>query len=490
MNVFRHRPSLLWLVVLMWGSALAIAASGFILTNPDIAGNFLVGEDYTMLLALSVVLIGMAMVPFVLGIRNGPIDWFAVIYVMACAYVLNFALRSVYLVLGHTPIGILAYWDTLVEAMTYVILGFAAMLLGYFVAFGDKVAQLLPSFNFKRQLSPSFGRVGILYIIGYGAHYLNTHELLSGAFTYYLISLSQFTSFALALCIINALVSSSNRMIWFVFFLVLLPLQSLYALVWSIAKFALIEPVYIFLICYHYLKRRLPLKLVVPAVLIIVGIIFPMIPVYRGQSPAAYTLPRITDTMEDLIKGGWQNYGELVIDSVMMRPHLIDSLALVVKYSSAPDVLSGMSEYLRIPIYAFLPRVFWSDKPIGQSLIFGVDYLGTTGMVSVGVSNPGDLYSNLGLPGLICGMFILGFIYRFIYEYLIARHRGIPLIDRVPYLFIYIFALEQLYLGFEVSVSVAISELIRRLILLLLVVFYLCAPYRGASLQGLRWDRK
>jgi hypothetical protein len=87
-------------------------------------------------------------------------------------------------------------------------------------------------------------------------------------------------------------------------------------------------------------------------------------------------------------------------------------------------------------------------------------------------------------------MFILGFIYRFIYEYLIARHRGIPLIDRVPYLFIYIFALEQLYLGFEVSVSVAISELIRRLILLLLVVFYLCAPYRGASLQGLRWDRK
>jgi hypothetical protein len=470
----------------MWGSALVIAAFGFILTSPNITGKYLVGDDATMLLALSVVLIGLAMVPFILGKRKGSIDWFAVIYVMAGAYVLNFALRAVYLITAHTPIGILAYWDTLVEAMTYVILGFAAMLLGYYAAFGDKVAKLLPSFNLKWQLSPSLGKVAILYIIGLSAQYLNSHEFVSGTFTYYLISLSQLTSFALALSIINALVCTSNRKMWWAFFLVLLPLQSLYALVWSIAKFALIEPVYLLLICYHYLKGRLPLRLVVPAIVIIVGIIFPMIMLYRGQLPSGHTLPRITSTMEDLIRGGWESYNDLVIDSVMMRPHLIDSLALVVKYSSPPDVLSGIGEYLRIPLYAFLPRVFWSEKPIGQSLLFGVDYLGTTGMVSVGVSNPGDLYSNLGLAGLIVGMFVLGFIYRFIYEYLIAKRRGVPLADLVPYLFIYIFALEQLYLGFEVGVSVGISELIRRLVLLVLVVLYMRASYPSAALRGLR----
>jgi hypothetical protein len=244
--------------------------------------------------------------------------------------------------------------------------------------------------------------------------------------------------------------------------------------------------VYIFLICYHYLKGGLPFKFLVPAALIIIGVIFPIITLYLGQSPTGHTLPRIINTTEDLIRGGWQSYSDLVIDSVMMRSHLLDSVALVIKYSSPPDVLSGIGEYLRIPLYAFFPRLFWSDKPIGQSLIFGVDYLGTTGRVSVGVSNPGDLYSNLGLAGLILGMFVLGFIYRFIYEYFIVKHRRMPLPALAPYLFIYIFALEQLYLGFEVGVSVGFSELIRRLVLLVLVVLYLCAPYRSASLRAFR----
>ena len=490
MTVFKHRSSSLWFVVVMWGSALVIVAFGFILTSPDIAGDFLVGDDATMLLALSVVLIGLAMVPFVVGKRNGPIDWFAVIYVMANAYALNFALRAVYLITAHTPIGIFAYWDTLVEAMTYVLLGFGAMLLGYYAAFGDKVAQLLPSFNLKWQLSPSLGKVAILYIIGSGAHYLLSLEVVSVTFTYYWIALSQLTSFALAVSIINALISSTNRRMWRAFVLVLLPLQSLYALVWSTGKFALIEPVYILLICYHYLKGRLPFKLFVPAVLIIVGVIFPIITVYRGQSPSAYTLTRITNTMEDLIRRGWQGYSDLVIDSVMMRSHLMDSVALVVKYSSPPDVLSGIGEYLRIPLYAFLPRVFWSEKPIGQGVIFGVDYLGTTGMVSVGVSNPGDLYSNLGLAGLIVGMFVLGFTYRFVYEYFIVKHRGSPLPAMIPYLFIYIFALEQLYLGFESAISTGMSELIRRMVFLVLVVLFLRAPYRSASLRAFRWNPK
>jgi hypothetical protein len=482
-TVFKHRSSSLWVVVVMWGSALVIVAFGFILTSPDIAGDFLVGDDATMLLALSVVLIGLAMVPFVVGKRNGPIDWFAVIYVVAGAYVLNFALRLMYLMATGTTIGILPYWDTLVEAMTYVLMGFGAMLLGYYVAFGDKVAQWLPSFNLKWQLSPSLGKVAILYIIGFGARFLLSLEIVSSTYLYYFIALSYLTPFVLAISIINALVSPANRGMWRAFVLVLLPLQLLYALVWSSGKFALIEPVYILLICYHYLKGRLPFKLFVPAALIIVGVIFPIITVYRGQSPSAYTLTQITNTMEDLIRGGWQGYSDLVIDSVMMRSHLMDSVALVVKYSSPPDVLSGIGEYMRIPLYAFLPRVFWSEKPIGQGVIFGVDYLGTTGMVSVGMSNPGDLYSNLGLTGLIVGMFVLGFIYRFIYEYFIVKHRGSPLPALVPYLFIYIFALEQLYLGFEVAVSVGISELIRRLVLLVLVVLYLRAPYRSAPVR-------
>ena len=467
----------------MWSIALVIAAFGFILTSPDITGKYLVSDDATMLFALSVVLIGLAMVPFILGKRKGSIDWFSVIYVMAGAYVLNFALRPMYLLTTGKTIGILPYWDTLVEAMTYVLMGFGGMLLGYYVAFGDKVAQWLPSFNFKWQFSPSLGRVVILYIVGFGARFVLSLESVSSTYMYYYIALGYLTDFVLAISIINALVSPANRGMWRVFVMVLMALQLFYAFVWSSGKFALIEPVYILLICFHYLKGRLPFKLVVPAALIIVGVIFPIVTMYRAQSPSAYSLPRITNSMEDLIKGGQQSYSDLVIDSVMMRPHLIDSLALVVKYRPPPDVLSGIGEYLRIPLYAFLPRAFWSGKPIDQGLIFGIDYLGTRGGASIGSSNPGDLYSNLGLAGLVVGMFVLGLLYRFIYEYLIVKHRHRPLSALVPYLFIYIFALEQLYLGFEIPVSLGISELIRRLILLMLVLLYLRAPYHSASLR-------
>jgi hypothetical protein len=377
----------------------------------------------------------------------------------------------------------LPYWDTLVEAMTYVLMGFGAMLLGYYVAFGDKVAQWLPSFNLKWPLSPSLGKVAILYVIGFGARFLLSLEIVSSAYMYYFIALSYLTPFVLAISIINALVSPANRGMWRAFVLILMPLQFIYTFVWSPNKFALIEPLYIFLICYHYLKDRLSFKLFVPATLIIAGVVFPVISVYRDQSPSAYTLTRITNTMEDLIRGGWQGYSDLAIDSVMKRSHLVDSVALVVKYSSNPDVLSGISEYLRIPLYAFLPRVFWSEKPIGQGVIFGVDYMDTAGMVNIGVSNPGDLYSNLGLAGLIVGMFVLGFIYRFVYEYFIVKHRGRPLAALVPYLFIYIFALEQLYLAFEVAVPVGISELIRKIVLLVLVVLYLRAPSHSAPVR-------
>jgi len=468
----------------MWGSALIVAVAGLIFINTDIAANASLSNDENALLALSVVFIGLALSSLAVGRRAGPIDWFAIIYVMAGAYVLNFPLRLMYLMATGTGIGIFPYWDKLVEAMTYVLLGFGAMLLGYYVAFGDKVAQLLPSLNLKWQLSPSLGKLATLYFIGFGARLLLSLEIVSSTYMYYLIVLSYLTSFVLAVSIIYALVSPVNRGMWRAFVLVLMPFQFIYTFVWSPNKMAVIEPLYIFLICYHYLKNRMSLKLFVPAALIIAGVVFPVIAVYRDQSPLVYnTSIGIINTMEDLIRGGWQGYSDLVIDSVMRRSHLVDSVALVVKYSSIPDVLTGIGEYLRIPAYAFWPRAFWSDKPISQSQIFGIDYLGTTGMTSFGLSNPGDLYRNLGLAGLIVGMFVLGFIYRLVYEYFIGKHRGSPLPTLAPYLFIYIFVLEQLYLGFEVAISTGISELLRKLVLLLVVVLHLRAPSHSAPIR-------
>jgi hypothetical protein len=76
-----------------------------------------------------------------------------------------------------------------------------------------------------------------------------------------------------------------------------------------------------------------------------------------------------------------------VFGSVMRRSHLLDSVALVIKYASVPDWTTGLRDYVLIPAYAFLARMFWPDKPIERGVSFGRSYLGPAGDTSIGISS-------------------------------------------------------------------------------------------------------
>ena len=204
-------------------------------------------------------------------------------------------------------------------------------------------------------------------------------------------------------------------------------------------------------------------------------LIFPLIALFRSQSPQQNPLTRIAQTAEAAAMMDWQDRTDSIVQSVMRRVHLVDSLAVVVKYSAMRGGELGGVDYLLIPAYAFFPRAFWPDKPIGQSVTFGMEFFGTGGGVAIGISNPGDLYRHLGLGGIVGGMFVLGVLYRLAYEYLIVKRRDDDWRARLPSLFIYVFVFAQFYLAFEVDLSTGLSELLKKLLLLGLVAWFMRA---------------
>jgi len=70
-------------------------------------------------------------------------------------------------------------------------------------------------------------------------------------------------------------------------------------------------------------------------------------------------------------------------------------------------------EGLDYMVYAFVPRVFWADKPTVTRGAWFSEYLGQarteeSATTSLGQTAPGELYWNFGWPGIVIGMTFLG----------------------------------------------------------------------------------
>lgn len=455
-------------------AAVLTAAAGVLLTNPAMVSELWLGEkDAAALLALSIVFIAVALSPFVLGRRRGGSDWFEIIYVLSAAYVLNFALRGMYDVFMDSTLGVFEYHDTLVQAQLFSLVGFVCLLIGYYLPIARTLAQMFPIPDWCWSVSSGFGRVILLYSVGLGARLVLRLQNVSVEFEYYLSALSQLTSFALAIAVMYGIGALTGRLKWRLFAGAVLPLQLVYAFVWNPNKLALIEPVYLILVCSHYFRKRVRLWVLGLSVLAAAVVIFPVMARYRSEALGLKATTRLNLTFENLATEEQGTYGDLVLESVMRRSHLLDSVAVVIKYASVPDWTTGLRDYVLIPAYAFVPRVVWPNKPIDSAVSFGRNYLGLTGDTSIGISNPGELYANLGLVGIVLGMFSLGVLYRVCYASLMSDRQGTSLGTRLPRVFCYMFLLEQFYFTFESGVSSGLTELLKKAVLLGFVAFFM-----------------
>jgi hypothetical protein len=129
----------------------------------------------------------------------------------------------------------------------------------------------------------------------------------------------------------------------------------------------------------------------------------------------------IKDSLIETAEGG--NLGEVAsletasfmqrLDKVAQREFYGNYVGFLVQDSKAYGFKMGETmEYL---LYAFIPRILWPEKPSVSRGAWYTAYLGGAESESTAASGsaltaPGELYWNFGLPGLVIGMAVLGWL--------------------------------------------------------------------------------
>lgn len=119
------------------------------------------------------------------------------------------------------------------------------------------------------------------------------------------------------------------------------------------------------------------------------------------------------------------------------------------------------------------PRFIWKSKPVitangnefGRRIgVLAPDNTGTF----VGPTFVGDWYMNFGVPGIIGGMFFIGFLFRLIFDYLVRR-TGASLSGLLVYSIVWI----QLMKGFEDSLAPVFAGLVKVVVFLFFIALFL-----------------
>jgi hypothetical protein len=212
--------------------------------------------------------------------------------------------------------------------------------------------------------------------------------------------------------------------------------------------------------------------------------VFPTINVFRESyvTEDASLLSRVADTQDRLRQMTGQEYARFAGDNLMTRSNGVDALALSMKYDVSNE-LGNPAAYAYIPIYAFIPRVIWPDKPIlDQGVRFGRLLLvggleGANSLTSFGMYHIGDLYVSFGTVGLFVGMCALGFMFRLAYAFLDPLHTpdlGIK--------FLYILVIWAMVSGFETDVPTVYANLLKFLLVWIAIKMWL-APSASTAVR-------
>ena len=202
------------------------------------------------------------------------------------------------------------------------------------------------------------------------------------------------------------------------------------------------------LIAFWYARRRIPWKTSLAAVLVVVFVVFPLYFAFRNVRGRYYSQEyRVERSLEQLQKQQATEYAQNSLKTVARRLAIINSTAVVVRECGTHvDYQYGRTLWLGI-ISVAIPRIIWPDKPI---MNIGVDFgktfriTGFKNYSAVSQSMVGELYWNLHVPGIIAGMFLMGFWLGSLYQRFGANggKNAFRLAMYIPLLFISVTAAE------------------------------------------------
>lgn len=153
-----------------------------------------------------------------------------------------------------------------------------------------------------------------------------------------------------------------------------------------------------------------------------------------------------------------------LLDSLFRNFLLYDGFVAVLEHVPYSIDYSYGHGYL-LALIGFIPRVVWPDKPLWGKAVFTHDVFGVDDSIfTYGLA--GELWWNFGLPGILLGAFLYGYILSRLYSYVI-EHRDDPI-----KIILYFLAYSALVLrGFKGGFEAAFMELVIKALLFYFAVF-------------------
>ncbi len=440
----------------------------------------------------------LTLLPVVVRLMTGDLDVFEPIVPISLLIGLAFGIRAMYLVYDPSSFSTwlvrVSFDDFIWRALVMAVAAYCALLVGYYLVAKPVVTLLRHNPYVPRRTWPRTmhgGKLLTLVVVALAAMavrvYLgefaanSTAEVTSVTFVLGILStLAQYAACALALYI----AAGDNRpwlrvLLW----AGVLPLAALQSLAFG-GKTPILLALYAVMAARHYAKRRLSVPVLAAGIVVAVLVVFPTVNAFRVPSERALAGSSTDPTIEgfasrvvaipSLFSGmRASEYAQFAAESVLGRANGIDSLAVIMKYGDAID-LGNPAAYWQIPLYAFVPRAVWHDKPV---ILTGTEFArlfvtpseeGLREYPSIGVFHIGDLYASFGGSGVIIGMCILGFLFRVVYQ-LFDPARSPDLGMK----FVYIVLLWGIVNGFESDIPTIYGNLLKSFLIWILIKLWL-----------------
>jgi hypothetical protein len=456
------------------------------------------------------------LLPLVVRLGAGNLDVFEPIVPISLLIGLAFGIRSMYLVYEPdalvTVLTRVSFEEFIGPALLMTLAGYGALLVGYYVI-ATPVARLLRS---RRPMAKSAWplevhgtKVFALLSVGVLATLVRAgsgelagaagHVQVTSA-TFVLGVLSAFVGYGACILALHIAAGDDRRWLRLALWFGVLPLAAVQALVFA-GKGPLLLALYSMLAAWHYAKRRLPVAALAGAVAVAVLVVFPTVNAYRVPNVRSLTASSSNPTVGEFVSrvaaipslfAGMSagEYSRFAAESVVGRANGIDSLAVLMKYDATLD-LGDPVAYWQIPLYAFVPRAVWPDKPV---ILTGTEFArlfvtpteeGLREYPSIGVFHLGDLYASFGMSGVLIGMCALGFLFRATYHFFDPA--GSPDLGRK---FLYIVLLWSIVNGFESDIPTIYGNVLKSLVIWGLIKVWLNGRTgRTTSGASLAWMR-
>jgi hypothetical protein len=429
---------------------------------------------------------------------TGDLDVFEPIVPISLLIGLAFGIRAMYLVYDPSSFSTwlvrVSFDDFIWRALVMAVAAYCALLVGYYLVAKPVVTLLRHNPYVPRRTWPrtmQSGKLLTLVVVALAAMAVRVYlgefaansaaEVTSATFVLGILStLAQYAACALALYI-----AAGDTRPWLrvVLWAGVLPLAALQSLAFG-GKTPILLALYAVMAARHYAKRRLSVPVLAAGIVVAVLVVFPTVNAFRVPSERALAGNSADPSIEgfasrvvaipSLFSGmRASEYAQFAAESVLGRANGIDSLAVIMKYGDAID-LGNPAAYWQIPLYAFVPRAVWHDKPV---ILTGTEFArlfvtpseeGLREFPSIGVFHIGDLYASFGGSGVLIGMCLLGFLFRVVY------HLFDP--ARSPDLgmkFVYIVLLWGIVNGFESDIPTIYGNLLKSLAIWILIKLWL-----------------